>query len=185
MSFVFDYMKAIQAVSVLLRCAGRTATDNYLRVLKLLYIAEREALKETGFFITGDRISAMKNGPVLSHVYDLIMNRDPHNETWNRFVERENYNICLIDDPGKGKLSRYEVKKLQEVWERYRLTDEWELVQETHGYLEWQRNNPGESSKRIPLEDILEAVGRSADRELIEQRARNSAAFKASFGTQA
>lgn len=38
---------------------------SYLRMLKLLYLADRESLKETGHTITGDRVVAMEHGPVL------------------------------------------------------------------------------------------------------------------------
>jgi uncharacterized phage-associated protein len=69
--FLFNIEKAIQAVAALLHFHG-SKEMSYLRMLKLLYIADRETLKETGRPITGDRIVAMEHGPVLSSVYDLI-----------------------------------------------------------------------------------------------------------------
>jgi uncharacterized phage-associated protein len=153
-----------------------------MRLIKLLYIAERESLGETGRPITGDHIIAMEQGPVLSHVLDLIKDQDAMASQWGEFVEREDYNIRLAKDPGNDELSLYEIQKLQDVWDRYRTKDEWEMVQMTHEFPEWKKNDPGKSSKPIPLADILEAVGRKGDLEKIEETARQSAAFGAFFG---
>jgi len=60
-------------------------------------------------------------------------------------------------------LSRYEIEKLDEVCRKHRDDDEFDLVQITHDYEEWKKNDPGDSSKPIPFRDILEAVGREKD----------------------
>ena len=182
MHFRFHYKKTLQAIAVLLRKAGPSRTNNYMRLIKLLYIAERESLGETGRPITGDHVVAMEQGPVLSHVLDLIKDQDAMAGQWDEFIEREDYNIRLVKDPGNDELSPYEIQKLQDVWGRYRTKDEWEMVQMTHEFPEWKNNNPGKSLKPIPLADILEAVGRKGDLEKIEETARQSAAFGAFFG---
>jgi uncharacterized phage-associated protein len=66
----FHFEKSLQAAGVLLHLEGGRMP--YMRLLKLLYIADREMLAETAKPVTGDRAYAMKNGPVLSHVYALI-----------------------------------------------------------------------------------------------------------------
>jgi uncharacterized phage-associated protein len=43
---------------------------NYMRLLKLLYIAERETLGRTGRPIVGGPVTAMERGPVLLEVLD-------------------------------------------------------------------------------------------------------------------
>src|SRR5579883_936446 len=64
MTFRFDFQKTLQASGVLLGLdANRMA---YVRLLKLLSIADRELLAETARTITGDEAVALKNGPVLS-----------------------------------------------------------------------------------------------------------------------
>ena len=78
MEFFFDERKAAQAASVLLdRHEGRMP---YIKLLKLLYLADREALIETGLPITGDRFVSLKFGPVLSRVLDLIKDSSPGRE---------------------------------------------------------------------------------------------------------
>ena len=78
----------------------------------------------------------------------------------------------MVNDPGTSLLSKFIVQKLDEVALRYEQCDEWEMVEITHRLPEWQRNDPGESSKEIPLAHILEAVGRSDDLGKIIARAR-------------
>ncbi len=182
MPFKFNYKKTIQAIATLLHQAGPSRADNYMRLIKLLYIADRESLKETGRPITGDRIVAMEQGPVLSRVLNLIKDQDVRSYEWNKFIAKENYNIHLIDEPGNDELCPYEIQKLQDIWERYHLKDEWDMVKETHTFPEWEKNDPGKSSKSIPLTDILEAIGRKDDLSQIEETARQTAAFDDFFG---
>jgi len=144
---------------------------SYLRLIKLLYIADRESLKETGRKITRDRTVAMKNGPVLSGIYDLIKGRHEAADEWSQKIRKDGYQVELVDDPGSGQLSRYEIKKLREVAERYKDQSDWAIVDYvTHRFQEWIKNDPkksGASVRAIPLEDILAAVGRANDLDWI------------------
>ena len=70
MNFDFDLAKTVQAAALLLR--EHHNRMEYIRLLKLLSIADREMLARRGRTLTGDRAVAMKRGPVLSTVYDLI-----------------------------------------------------------------------------------------------------------------
>ncbi|OYV90775.1 MAG: hypothetical protein B7Z73_05915 [Planctomycetia bacterium 21-64-5] len=81
----------------------------------------------------------------------------------------------MTSDPGVTHLSRYVCGKLEEVAKRYDDFDEWAMVEETHRLPEWIRNEPGNSSREIPLLHILEAVGRSKDLQQIISGARQDA----------
>ena len=59
MFYPFKIDKAIQAAGVLLNEHQRGQME-YLRLLKLLYIADREAIAETGQPIVGSRVVAMR-----------------------------------------------------------------------------------------------------------------------------
>jgi len=72
--FRFNFQKALQATAWLLRLAGGRMP--YWKLLKLLCIAEREYLVDESEMIFGDRVVAMKYGPVLSNVC-LLANRSP------------------------------------------------------------------------------------------------------------
>jgi len=170
MPFRFDLLKTIQAVAVLLRHEGTLQTSTYLRIIKLLYIAERECLDRIGRPITGDRCVAMKNGPILSGVLDLVNGHHMANATWSRFILRDGFQIKLKHDPGTSELNRFEIELLEEISDRYRDWDQWEIVELTHSFHEWKKNDPGTSSKQIPLMDILEGLGKEASyTEIVRQ----------------
>src|SRR5258708_25135951 len=68
--FRFDAKKAAEAASVILRLSG--GQRNYMELVKLLYLADREALIRFGYPITGDRFAALPHGLVLSRILNLI-----------------------------------------------------------------------------------------------------------------
>lgn len=180
--FKFNQQKAIQAVAFLLKQKHATKSDNYMRVLKLLYFADRESLKETGNPITGDHFIAMKHGPTLSRLVDLANQREVGNVEWDKYIERDGYDIRLINDPGNGKLCRYEIDLLKRIWEENRELGEWEVAMKSEDLPEWKKNNPGDSSRPIPLSDLLEAIGRGDWLEVITKRAAEDAAARHLFG---
>ncbi len=180
MGFPFKIDKTMQAIATLLRFHD-TKEMSYLRLLKLLYIADRESLKETGRPITGDHIVAMEHGPVLSGVFELIKGEHTAWKAWSEHFKKNGYRIEVTNDPGNGKLSKYEIGKLRELSEKYADKNEWEMVEIVHTFEEWKKNDPGKSSKPIPLAHILEAVGRADDKEVIEQDARDQTAFDRLF----
>jgi uncharacterized phage-associated protein len=179
MQLRFNFEKSLQAAGVLLRLEeGRMS---YFRLLKLLYIADREMLAETASPITGDRACAMKLGPVLSHVYNLIKGCEPRFDDWDHHIRTQGYVVNLANDPGRGKLSRGEVEKLTEVSERYRNQDQWELSDLTQDFPEWKAHWPEgavSGSYPIPQEEMITAQNDHESIKTIElveeeQRARN------------
>jgi uncharacterized phage-associated protein len=167
MNFRFDFDKALQAAGVLLSLDGDRMER--IRLLKLLYIADRELLAETGRTITGDRAAAMKHGPVLSQVYDLIKGESSRAGEWGRFIHTVNRAVELRNDPGRGELSRGEIEKLTEVTDRYRDVDDWALSEATHEFEEWSRNFTESDVASIPWRDVLAAQGREELVEIIER----------------
>jgi uncharacterized phage-associated protein len=177
MQLRFNFEKSLQAAGVLLRLEeGRMP---YLRLLKLLYIADREMLAGSASPITGDRAQAMKYGPVLSHIYALIKGSGPRFDDWDRHIRTQGYALKLADDPGRGKLSRGEIEKLTEVSKRYRNQDQWELSDLTHDFPEWKAHWPDGAeggSYPIPWEDVITAQGEDAETIKVveeEELARN------------
>lgn len=165
----FSVERTAQAAAVLLR-ASEGQRMPYIRLLKLLYVADRECIQETGLPITGDDPYAMRRGPVLSITYDLLKGNAysgaaaqgmPLWKQWLRTVA--DYDVELIADPGFRKLSRYEIAKLKEVATRYADRDHWDIIDELHKTLpEWIETyrNDG-SSHPISIEKLLDAVGQS------------------------
>ena len=183
--FRFDERRATAAASLLLQLAG--GSMEYLRLIKLLYYADRESLDLLGRPISGDRYVSMKHGPVLSHVYNLVkatvFGRRPNGG--GHWIDRigvvDRYSLCLAKQPDTGALSEAEIDILTQVFHRYRDRDKWELVKASHELPEWY--DPGESATEIPIEEILQVLGKSeADKEDIRQRALEAAHFDHIFG---
>ena len=172
--FPLNFDKLVQATAFLLR-REHSQSMNYMRLIKLVYIADRESLADRGHPIVGGRACAMERGPVISELLDLVRGMHIRFPEWSGFFEREGYDLRLKGEPGTAALSRRDIAKLDEVACRYAGLDEWDLVDLTHALPEWQRNNPGKSSKPISLSDILEAVNRTEDATEIQEDARQQA----------
>jgi len=181
--FMFNQKKAIQAVAFLLKQNHETnCSDNYMRLLKLLYFADRQSIKETGSPITGDRFVAMEYGPTLSNLLDFVKQQRPDNIEWDKYIQKNGFNIRLIKNPGNDELCRYEIELLNKIWQQYREKGDWEIVEESHKLPEWQQNNPGKASKFIPLKDVLDALGLNNCSDEIEALAIENKAASQLFG---
>lgn len=159
MRFVFDGEKAAQAAAHLIRLAE--GEMYHIHLLKLLYLADRQSFVETGYPITGARMVSMDKGPVLSEVYDHISGAEQDETPWSRLIsDQADFKVRLRDpDPSSTKLSRYEVRLLQQVFEKWGLWNRWDVVKFTHALPEW--HDPEGSSRPIDPREILEAVGKS------------------------
>ena len=175
MRFPFDERKAAQAAAYLLkRHHGRL---NYMKLIKLLYLADRKALLDLGNPITGDRMMSMPKGPVLSGILDLINwgRRRSETSVWLQYVsEPIGYDVTLaaegISIDELDLLSESERQILDEIDEEYGRVDKWSLVELTHRLPEW--HDPRGSSLPIDPAEILREEGRSE--EEIRRLAQNA-----------
>ena len=131
-----------------------------LRLLKLLYIADRESLQERARPISGDRPVAMDHGPVLTNTDDLIKGEAYFSRQWEQYIQSERRDAVLISDPGVGDLSKYEIANLHSVAHRFQDCNDWEVAEYTHTFPDWVKNKPQKGScNPIPIEDVLSATG--------------------------
>ena len=157
---------------------------SYLRLLKLLYIADREHLVHSHRPIVGTRIVAMNNGPLHSEIYNLIKGEDARAQIWADHIRKEGYEVELVRDPGLSELSASEVRTLTGVSEKYSSFNDWDLVELTHDFPEWLKNSPEESantSHPISFEDLLVALGLSADKDAILEDAEEGLSIDRMF----
>jgi uncharacterized phage-associated protein len=132
-----------------------------MRLLKMLYMADRASMKKIGRTVTGDRPFAMDNGPVLTRVYNLIKGEDSENTLWDKFIQRKGgQDVELIAETGNEELSEFELNLLVEIARDRRERDDYAVADETHDFQEWIKNRPEKgSSKIIPWDDVLESLG--------------------------
>ena len=157
MEFVFDEQKAAQAAAYLLRRHGGPMP--YIKLIKLLYLADRRALIETGYPITGDRLVSMPRGPVLSQILDLVTweSRDD-GSAWRKYISLpSNYLVMAIGPRDEGRLSDHDREVLDAVFEEFGGMDKWDLVDHTHMLPEWV--DPEGSSIDIDPRVILREAG--------------------------
>jgi uncharacterized phage-associated protein len=167
-----DILKTTQAAAFILKKYNGEATR--IRLLKILYIADRELLQQTHRPLTGDRPVAMIHGPVLTHTYDLLKGQAAGIEIWNQYIVQSSipYVHRLIADPGIGKLSKVELQKLEDLVQRFWFVDDFLLSQSTHAFPEWQKYAPaGNGANPIPIEDVYAAVGLRNNIEELQREA--------------
>ncbi|MGD0288480.1 MAG: Panacea domain-containing protein [Candidatus Binataceae bacterium] len=170
MQFVLDHEKAAQAAALLLqRHRGRL---NYTALIKLLYMADRRSFVESGLPITGDYMVSMKNGTVLSGVYDLIKGEKEH-PAWDAHIKRDGYDVALLKVPTFRRLSSYEKRVIENIDAEFGHLDWRVLCDLTHQFPEW--HNPDDSSERIEPADILRREHKNDDE--IERIAREAEEF--------
>ncbi len=152
----FDFKKSLEASAYLLELAG--GSMEYVRLLDLLYMAERELLAEKALPLTGDLALAMSHGPVLSTISDMILDKNWQAPDWHKFIKRSGYSVKLITDPGFEHLSACIIDKLREVHFRHYEMNLGEVIDLAQTFSEWKKNYPGAGSAPIPLEAILEGM---------------------------
>jgi hypothetical protein len=128
MRFPFNERKAAQSAAYLLRLHGGRL--NYMALIKLLYLADRQALIECGTTITGDRPFSLPHGPVLSMILDRIsMGRDEQKCPWFDYVsEAQGYEVSLMEaSPSSDELSTFETELLGAVHRQFGHLNQWQL----------------------------------------------------------
>jgi uncharacterized phage-associated protein len=152
----FDEEKATQAAALFLKLRG--GRMHYLKLIKLLYLADRAALLDWGIPVTSDRYVSMDNGPVLSGVYSLITEDRPK-PVWAQFVSAPlgEYEVELLKEAPTDRLSRAEERLIREVFDQWGHANRWDLVGYVHTLPEWK--DPKGSTLPIHIRDILKAGG--------------------------
>ncbi len=156
----FDAEKVTEAAALLLILRG--GRMHYIKLLKLLYIADRQALCEWGIPVSHDNYVSMDNGPVLSQTYNLVKEGG---RVWSEYISAPfgDYEIELTGEqpPKSKKLSRAEEKMLRSVFEQFGHKNRWDLVDYVHTFPEWR--DPHGSCIPIQVEEILQAMNESPE----------------------
>jgi uncharacterized phage-associated protein len=158
----FNEVKATQAAARLLR--NRGGRMKYLKLIKLLYLADREALSRWGRPITTDNYVSMDNGPVLSQILKRIDDGAAPGEPtfWtSHIIPCGDWDVLLTGDPSDGQLSEAEEELLDFIFEQHGHRNRWDIVNYVHTLPEWK--DPAGSAIPIDYRDILKALNKSHD----------------------
>ncbi|MGI8547365.1 MAG: Panacea domain-containing protein [Gemmatimonadaceae bacterium] len=163
MSWRYREDRATQAAARLLHLRG--GTMSYMKLIKLLYIADRRALARFGRPITFDSLASMDLGPVLSNTLNLVK-EEPDPFVFSYWAEHisapSNYEVSLIgENVPNDQLSPAEEALLDEVFEEFKHFTRWELSKLTHEFAEYQY--PNGSALPISVRKVLLAQGVSEE----------------------
>ncbi len=153
----FNEAKATQAAAFFLALRG--GQMHYIKLIKLLYLTDREALIRWGLPFTTDKHVSMDNGPVVSRILSLITEDCPK-PVWSRYISAPlgEYEVKLLERAPTDLLSRAEEQLMAEIFEQFGHMNRWHLIDNVmHKLPEWR--NPCGSSVAITIREILEAGG--------------------------
>jgi uncharacterized phage-associated protein len=161
---LFNEKKAAQAAAYFLLRAGGPLT--VLKLMKLLYLAERGSFERYGTPMIGDRLVSMPHGPVLSITYNHMSGElDSTAGGWDAWIaDRAEHNLDLRDREALNspeddllELSDADLAVLSDVWQRFGRMSAWELRQWTHKHCpEWK--DPDGSMIPMRPEDLFAAL---------------------------
>jgi uncharacterized phage-associated protein len=159
---MFNERKAAQMAAFFLGQSPERKMS-HLKLMKLLYLSDREAVRAFGWPISGDRLVSMPHGPVLSQTLNL-MDGDVESRPggWEEWIsDKENHEISLRQPLKAGALDELapaEIDVLNAVWGQFGSMGKWEIRDWTHKHCaEWK--DPKGSSIPIQYEALARAVG--------------------------
>jgi uncharacterized phage-associated protein len=153
----------IQSIHYLLRKLGRA---DKLKLIKLLYLADKYHLVRYGRTVTNDDYYAMEQGPVGTTAKDILSQSD--------FLSKEEldyFSSLVVSVPphefrAKDTYEDYEMLSdtdkvaLDFVYEHFGSMEQWDLVEHTHKYPEWIQyedlfKNKHKKRERLELNELV------------------------------
>lgn len=139
----FKYKKSVQALNFFASLGGGKIQT--LKVLKLLWLADRLHLRKYGRTITGDNYFALPHGPVATQTKDLI-ERNPDYlgqeeiDYCNKYLsKKKDHHIISKGEVDIKVLSRTDLDILRKIQELYGKMDQYKLRDFSHQFPEWVR----------------------------------------------
>ncbi len=146
--------KIIQALCYILERIGQA---DKLKLVKLLYLADKRHLIQYGRTITGDEYWAMDYGPVGSATKDVLSFDDTEFSSEAEYAEKMikkvgRYNFQAVSECSPEELdhlSETDIEAIQHVLERFGNLSKRQLIDYTHRYPEWAQYEPLFKEKQI------------------------------------
>jgi uncharacterized phage-associated protein len=161
---LFNEKKAAQAAAYFLFRAGQPVS--VLKLMKLLYLAERRSFERYGAPMIGDRLVSMPHGPVLSITYNHMSGElESADGGWDSWIaDRAEHDLDLRDraalkspEDDLLELSDADLSVLAEVWAQFGRMGKYEIRDWTHrNCQEWK--DPEGSMIPMKPEDLFAAL---------------------------
>jgi uncharacterized phage-associated protein len=179
-NFPANDRKATDAVARLIEKSG--ADVDYLRISKLIYLADRKSIVLRGAPIVGGKYYSMRKGPVISEVMNFVKRRDAPG--WKQIISPlHGHALNLLQKPQYESLTRAEIEILDAVVLEH-------FNRSTDDLVDWCHSNCPEYEevhflrrKPINITSILKSEGKSeAQIDKIATRAEELSEFQELLG---
>jgi hypothetical protein len=177
----FDEPKTTQMAALLLKLRG-TRRMHYLKLMKLMYLIDRESLLRWGWSMTGDKYVSMEHGLVLSNTLNLITQERFGRSYWKEFISAPlgDYEVQAVKDPNDDELSQAEIELINEVYGKFGHWNRWRLRDYTHDlpeYIETESSIPVAyasvmKGEKVPEEQVEEVLTELHGMGALEQLTR-------------
>jgi len=160
LQFQFDAKKTVQVINYLLNKAEPECTK--LKLLKLIFYADREHLRRYGRTITGDNYFALEHGPVASSTKVILDDdTDPKTRSYSSQYLRvvDNRTIESLQETDEDEFSESDQEILDEIIQKYGSLSASKLRAMTHeekAYIKNWESRGASLSSDMPLEDFFE-----------------------------
>jgi len=160
---MFTSRKVAQIAAIFASKSGNTI--NLMKLIKLMYLSDRESMSRYGLPISFDHLVSMDHGPVLSRTLNLINGAvgGTDGAQWEEWIDdRDRYDVSLRREFSRedlDQLSNADLEVIDSIWRDFGHMDQWMLEDYTHkNCAEW--TDPDHSVKPISEQDLLLAVGK-------------------------
>lgn len=151
---------------------AKNKTMSYMKLIKLMYLADRRVIELHNKRISYDTYYNMKNGVILSDtLYTMREAHKPHHKEewslWDYYIRKNNtYNLKIRGNETKiNVLSEKELEVIEYISTKYGDMDVWDLIDNViHKLSEWEHPNKKNSkSVYLELNTILDCIGKNKD----------------------
>lgn len=166
---LFNEKKAAQVAAFFLIRAN--ASLSILKLMKLMYLAERRSFESYGEGMVGDRLVSMPHGPVLSITYNHMSGElISTSGGWDSWISDRAEHALSLNDVKRNatvddllELSDADITVLEEVWKKFGNMNQYQLRDYTHngGCPEWQ--DPDGSMIPMKPEELFKALNFSPE----------------------
>ena len=129
-----------------------------LKLIKLIYLADRQNMEDCGYPILNDKLVSMPHGPVNSITLNYVNGEIEDLGEWEKYITpRLAYSVGATDKftrENLDELSDLELETLEKVWANFGHFNKWQLRDWTHlNCPEWE--DPHGGANPIPHERVF------------------------------
>ena len=161
---LFNEIKATQVACLLLKLNG--GEMDFAKCIKLIYSIERESLNRWLRPVIYDELYSLPYGQVVSNTLDKAeYQQQKATSFWTEHIENyDRKNLRLVKECGREKLSRAEIKLIEEIYEQNRNKTAKQLFDEHHDpKLFPEYKDPHNSSIQTTYADLLKILGKTKE----------------------